>query len=549
MSSARCGEEGRLPYISAVLAAFLVLYLSRRHSYLLFHSIIEIASIAVALVIFMLAWNTRHYLRSGYLEFIGIGYGAIAVVDLLHTLSYKGMSIFPGYDTDLPTQLWIAARYLQALTLLAAIACSERRPNRIALLPAYALAVSVLLWAIFSGRFPSCYREGVGLTPFKIYSEYAIVVMLLVALWSTWRQDTHFHPRVRSLALLSIAFTAGAELSFVQYVSVYGPANLIGHYLKLVAFLFIYRAILVTGIREPFALVFRDLQRANGDLQAANEEQQAMNEEFQQMNAELKSHEKLLREANLRLEDASRAKSDFLANMSHELRTPLNSIIGFSDILDQGLQGELTREQAESVRDISGSGRHLLSLINDILDLSKVEAGKMELEPQEVDIGELARESLTFLKEKALKHRLTLSTEIAQGMGTIIADERMVKQVIINLLSNAVKFTPDGGRIQVRARRGGEFVEVAVEDTGIGIAPEDQKRLFQPFQQIQTVLTKEFAGTGLGLSLCKRFVELHGGTIQVESEPGKGSTFTFTLPVAQPVKSDAPPRQAAGKSA
>jgi signal transduction histidine kinase len=230
-------------------------------------------------------------------------------------------------------------------------------------------------------------------------------------------------------------------------------------------------------------------------LQAANEKQQAMNGEVRQMNAELQSREKLLREVNLRLEEASRAKSDFLANMSHELRTPLNSIIGFSDILDQGLQGALTLEQA-------------------------------------------------------LKHRLALTAEIDEGTGVISADARKVKQVIINLLSNAVKFTPDGGSIHVRTRRvaiaearttdkggpGGEFVEIAVEDTGIGISPEDQKKLFQPFQQVQTTLTREFAGTGLGLSLCRSFAELHGGGIRVKSTPGRGSTFTFRLPVTQTAK-------------
>lgn len=297
-------------------------------------------------------------------------------------------------------------------------------------------------------------------------------------------------------------------------------------------------------VEEELEATLDSLHVTTGELEAANEK-------LQQVNSELQRREKLLQETNLRLAEASRAKSEFLANMSHELRTPLNSIIGFSDILGQGLQGELTREQAESVRDINDSGQHLLSLINEILDLSKVEAGKIELEPEEIDIGKLVRASLIFFKEKALKHRLALDAEISDGTGAIVADTRKVKQVLINLLSNAVRFTPDGGRVQVRARRvmatertsetdeggrGGEFVEIAVEDTGIGIAPEDQKKLFQPFQQVHTALTKEFAGTGLGLSLCKSFVELHGGSIRVESEPGRGSTFTFRLPVMQAAK-------------
>ncbi len=296
-----------------------------------------------------------------------------------------------------------------------------------------------------------------------------------------------------------------------------------------------------------------EVQHANRELQEVNEEQAAMNEEVRQMNAELQNHQKALQEANLRLEEATRAKSDFLANMSHELRTPLNCIIGFADILDQGMQGELTREQSESVRDIGGSGRHLLDLINDILDLSKVEAGKMELDLQEVNIEDLVRDSLSFFKEKALKHRLSLTAEVAVGTGNIVADGRKVKQVLVNLLSNAVKFTPDGGRIRVLAHRvaaddgspGGEFVEIVVEDTGIGISREDQKKLFQPFTQLQPTLTKEFAGTGLGLSLCRSMVELQGGGIRVESESGRGSTFIFKLPVAQAVHLVPPFRPAA----
>ncbi len=350
----------------------------------------------------------------------------------------------------------------------------------------------------------------------------------------------------------------GEAIGVIEAASLQG---LSGQQLDLLERLAIQLAIAVTTLQGHLAQksLAEEVQHANRELRSINEEQQAMNEEFRQMNAELETQQKALQEANLRIEEASRAKSDFLANMSHELRTPLNSIIGFADILDQGLQGELTQEQAQSVRDIRESGRHLLSLINDILDLSKVEAGKMELELEQVVLEDLVQDALTLFREKALKHRLTLTAEIGAATGVIVADARKVKQVIINLLGNAVKFTADGGSIRVRTRRiaapgpvatdkgapGGAFVEVAVADTGIGISPEDQKKLFQPFQQIQTTLTKEFTGTGLGLNLCRNLVKLHGGTIRVESEPGRGSTFTFTLPVEQPVKRQAPFRPAA----
>lgn len=237
-------------------------------------------------------------------------------------------------------------------------------------------------------------------------------------------------------------------------------------------------------------------------------------------------------EAKIIAETASRAKSDFLANVSHELRTPLNAVLGFSEIMRDGMVGPVTDEQKEYLTDIMESGQHLLDLINDILDLSKVEAGKMELEPSEFDFRELVERSLIMFKEKAFKHKMEAGYEAGDEIGTVVADERRLKQVLFNLLSNAFKFTPDGGRITVRARLiPGEQIECSVEDSGIGIKEEDIPRLFKPFEQLEATLTKEHGGTGLGLALCKRIVELHGGRIWVESEFGKGSRFKFTFPL------------------
>jgi signal transduction histidine kinase len=232
------------------------------------------------------------------------------------------------------------------------------------------------------------------------------------------------------------------------------------------------------------------------------------------------------------LESANRHKSEFLANMSHELRTPLNAIIGFSEALQERLFGELNEKQAEYVADIHGSGRHLLSLINDILDLSKIEAGRMELEPSEFDLRGVLETAITLVRERAMRHGIALGLEVAPGVGTIRADERKVKQVLLNLLSNAVKFTPDGGSVRVGARMNGEAVEVSVADTGVGIAPEDQASVFEEFRQVGRDRARKAEGTGLGLTLVKKFVELHGGAIRLESAVGRGSTFIFTLPVS-----------------
>ena len=235
-----------------------------------------------------------------------------------------------------------------------------------------------------------------------------------------------------------------------------------------------------------------------------------------------------LGEANIRIEQANAAKSQFLANMSHELRTPLNAIIGFADVLGQKMFGELNAKQTEYVGDIVGSGRHLLSLINDILDLAKVEAGRMLLEPTTFSLREALGTGVAMVRERAAAHGIALSLEVAPDVDVITADERKVKQIMFNLLSNAVKFTPDGGTVTVSATRTADEVQVAVRDSGVGIAPGDQAALFNEFAQTDDG-RRAAEGTGLGLALTKRLVELHGGRIWVESQVGSGSTFTFAL--------------------
>jgi signal transduction histidine kinase len=217
--------------------------------------------------------------------------------------------------------------------------------------------------------------------------------------------------------------------------------------------------------------------------------------------------------------------------MSHELRTPLNAIIGFSEVLTERMFGELNEKQAEYLMDIYASGTHLLSLINDILDLSKIEAGRMELELTDFHLPTALDNALTLVRERAGRRGITLQATIDEGLGEVRADERKIRQVVLNLLSNAIKFTPEGGRIEVRAVPVDGSVEVSVSDTGVGIAAEDQEAVFEEFRQVGTSAAKQ-EGTGLGLTLCRKFVELHGGRIRVQSEVDRGSTFTFTIPGA-----------------
>jgi signal transduction histidine kinase len=256
---------------------------------------------------------------------------------------------------------------------------------------------------------------------------------------------------------------------------------------------------------------------------------------------------------NLQLEEASRMKSEFLANMSHELRTPLNAIIGFSEVLKDGLLGELLAQQQDYVTDIFNSGNHLLSLINDILDLSKVEAGKMALTLAPIQLPRLLQAGLQVLRDKAAAHHISLGLELTpdlQALGEIWLDERKTKQILFNLLSNGVKFTQDGGAVQVLARcvpgftiahaQWEHYLEIAVSDTGIGISEPDKARLFQPFTQIDSTLARGYEGTGLGLVMVRRLAELQGGSVSLYSVLGQGSTFTVWLPWRLSADSAAP---------
>jgi signal transduction histidine kinase len=237
-----------------------------------------------------------------------------------------------------------------------------------------------------------------------------------------------------------------------------------------------------------------------------------------------------LRRVYTELEAASRHKSEFLASMSHELRTPLNAIIGFSQVLREQMFGPVNEKQAEYLDDIVSSGNYLLALINDVLDLSKVEAGQVELEMQPFSVREALERGVVMVRERATEDGVDIALASDLDVDVVEGDERRIKQVIFNLLSNAVKFTPPGGEVDVSAARVNGEVRISVADTGPGVAVEDQERIFEEFQQTEAGLEQR-EGTGLGLALSKRFVELHGGRIWVESVPEKGASFTFTLPV------------------
>jgi signal transduction histidine kinase len=279
----------------------------------------------------------------------------------------------------------------------------------------------------------------------------------------------------------------------------------------------------------------QEVQEANRLLRAANHELAAKEEELRRTNDEL-------REQSRQAEAATRLKSEFLANMSHELRTPLNAIIGFAELMHDGKLGTVSTQHRECLDDILTSSRHLLQLINDVLDLSKVEAGKLEMRPERVDLRNLVCEVRDAVRGLSAKKRIQVAVEVDAGLPEVVLDPGKLKQVLYNYLSNALKFTPSGGGVTVRvSAEGPDWVRLAVEDTGIGIEAHDLPRLYVEFQQLDTGPGKAYSGTGLGLALTKRIVEAQGGRVGVGSVPGRGSVFFAVLPRVTPGPEARPP--------
>ena len=645
--------------------------------YLVLHNTTEFFSVLVSLSIFGVGWYTYDQLKDRHVLFLCCAFLAIGLMDFMHALGYPGMpDLITANSANKSTQFWIAVRLFSAVAfLISAYIYSDGAKRWLSkwnlLIAAFAVSVIVFIGVIYYPSYlPATFIKNSGLTPFKIYSEYLIVGLLIATFAAYWKRFLRTGDKLLIYYLAAFIICIFSELAFILYKSAFDTYNLLGHAYKVIAFFLLYKGIFIASVKCPWV----ELANANKELQEREKEfrtlvgnlpqeiflkdknsvytfcnenyarhlkinpeeivgktdydfyphqlaekhrtydkrvmklektedleerytqneqerwahivktplrdeggkvigvlgifwditqRKQVEEELRKLKEgleakvgertrELEENVQKLRKSqramlymvedlnettrklgnvNIKLRELDRLKSVFLASMSHELRTPLNSIIGFTGIILQGMSGEVSEEQRKQLTMVKNSASHLLSLINDILDISKIEAGKVELTFEEFNLDNVVREVVETLSPAATEKGLeVLTEEVPEGI-TLTSDKRRVKQVLMNLGSNAVKFT-DQGSVKITARvSGDDNLEVRVIDTGMGVKKGDIDKLFQPFQQIDVSLTKTHEGTGLGLHLSKKLAGFLGGDISARSEYGRGSEFTFTIPL------------------
>ena len=599
-------------YLTPLVGALLLvgLYLSSLYNYLLFHSFAEIFSVVVAVGIFIIAWNSRRFLDNSYFLFIGVAFLFVAILDLLHTLAYSGMGVFPEYGTNLATQLWVCARYLQGISLLLAPLFIGQKLRARFLFLGYGLITALVIASIFYWDiFPCCFVEGAGLTIFKKVSEYIISFILVGAIFTMFRKRRQFDTVVLKLLLAAILVTIASELSFTLYDSPFGFPNLLGHFLKIAAFYLIYKAIIETGLVKPYNLLFRDLKQreeqyrdlyeeapdaylscgADGIIKRANRSaaellgysrEELAGKPVSDLYADtpngkaaaegvfkrfLSGEEVRDQELEVRRADgttvwvslsvrpirdkegrvvASRSimaditehrkldqlKDDFIGLVSHELRSPMTVITGAINTALTEAERLSPEETRQLLKDAAAESESLSNLLTNLLELSRVQAQRLVLYSEAIDARKIIGEAVDKIKRQYSTHKFVIS--LPRRLPPIYADSLRLERILYNLLENAVKYSPPGGEVRVSAKPQGEHLVIGVSDQGIGISPADQAKLFAPFQRLEK-RPSGVRGVGLGLMVCRRLVEAHGGNIWVESEPGHGSSFFFTMPLSQ----------------
>lgn len=528
-----------------VLPIFLIFLLPALsfYSFILFHSIAEIFSIVVAGGMFMVAWNSRQFMKNNYLLVLGIAYLFIGIIDLVHMLSYKGIGLFSDFGANLPTQLWIAARYMESFSLLIAPFFYNKKLNGFYIFSIYTLVTALVFCSIFVFQiFPDCFIEGSGLTLFKKGSEYIISIVLTCSIFAVYSIKKEFDEHVLKLVITSIVITVLAEISFTFYISVYGVSNLAGHLLKVLSFFLIYRALVETGFKRPYDLLFRNLKKSEQQLiehqglleKIVKERTHELTIANQNLKQDLIKRKKL--EAQLRQAYKMESIGTLASGIAHDFNNILASVIGFTEMTIAEIKKDSPVYQ--NMTHVLSAGLRAKELVQQILTFSRQE----EKEPKPVQLKPLIEEVL-----KLIRASLPSSIKIEQdlkGNPVIMADTIEIHQVLMNLCTNAGHAMEEkGGTLMVELAsieidkddtlsekiKPGPYVLLMVNDTGCGMSDHVKQRLFDPF-----FTTKQRGqGTGMGLSVVHGIISSFDGSILVYSRPGEGSTFKLFFPAVE----------------
>ncbi len=490
-------------YLEIVALTILILGFDLMvNNYLFFHVIVELFSIVIMFVLFSITWNARRFLNNSYLVFVGIAAGFIGVLDLLHTLTYKGMNIIQS-PLFYANQFWIATRFFESIVLLTGfIFVSNRYKIKIKnLLITYSIiTTSIILSILYFEIFPTCFIEGVGQTPFKIYSEYVIISILIIAFIVLFKNKKHFREETYTLITASIILTIVSEFCFTLYIANYDYINKIGHIFKVLSFYMIYKANIESGFTRPIETFFNELKISEEKIKASNQE----------------------------LEKQVATKNKFFSIISHDLKNPVSVLVGFAELLLSNHKNYSEDEKLKMYQTIHNSSEKTYKLLDNLLSWARTQTNNIPIKPVKFDLKTVLDESISISNHKLKEIELIKDYDSMM----VFADIDMVHTIVRNLISNAVKYTPRTGKITIQGRNEENHVRVSVMDNGVGIPPARLPNLFKIDKAFSTKGTEKESGTGLGLILCAEFVAKNNGDISVESEEGKGSTFTVTLPRA-----------------
>jgi signal transduction histidine kinase len=600
----------------AVTFLILVFYFSKHQSYVLFHTIVELFSIVVAFAVFIVVWNSRKMQDNNFLHLVGISYIFIGGLDLLHTLTFKGldMLVFKNISADmfLGNQFWVCTRMMEALTLLTGLLIIKRTKklnSDLIFLGYFVISFIIILMILVWKIFPVCFILNVGQTPFKVYSEYAIILVLISAVYLLIRNRKQFTASVYQLLLASVIFTILSELCFTVYVTNFGSVNEIGHYAKLISFFLIYKANIETGFITPTNLIFRNLKeseikyrtlaenlpglvfRFDQDLKCIYANSQNHHENILATQSKIENSDKILtleemvfpvlmrahqtgtvqlgsfkidrptgeqfyavqvipeytfkeeggsylvicqdvtdlKQTEHQLQALNDTKDKLFSIVAHDLKTPFTSLLSYSELIHMKAD-TLERVKIEHMAGrMNESAKQAYALLENLLNWSRIQTGLLKPDAKSIAVAELFAESKKLAEPFALSKGIQLKFQDDEQL-IVFSDLQMSATILRNLISNALKFSYQGSEVNVKAFVNENHIVVSVADQGTGILKENQEHLLEVGNRFSAPGTAAEVGTGLGLVLCKEFVESNGGQIWLESEFGVGTTFYFTLP-------------------